>query len=106
MGPGVRRDDGDGASPQQPLPRHMVHLQSDPVGILEQQRVIARRPGILARRATDFDAVERAEESVQLVDVDAFAGAEAEMVLADAILFECRAGMLRRWRADSDRRAA
>ena len=41
-------------SRQQPLARHMVELQPDAVGILEQQRVIARRPLILARRADDL----------------------------------------------------
>ena len=33
--------------------RHMVELQPDAVGILEQQRVISRRPLVLARRADD-----------------------------------------------------
>src|SRR4051794_41752535 len=79
--------------PQQPLPRHMVQLQPDAIGILEQDRVIARRPFILARRADDFGA-DRIEEIMQLVDVGALAGAEAEMMQADALLLERCAGVL------------
>ena len=40
-----------------------------------------------------------AQEGVQLVDVGALAGAEAEMMQADALLFEGGACMLRRRRA-------
>ena len=61
----------------------MIELKPDPIRILEQYRVISRRPLILARRADD-PGVERAEEGVQFVDVGALAGAEAEMVQADA----------------------
>src|SRR4051812_2080719 len=88
--------------PQQPLPRHVIELEPDAVGILEQQRIISGRPLVLARRANDLGA-ERAEEAVQLVDVGALAGAEAQMMQADALLRERGAGMLGRWRADPDR---
>ena len=43
---------------------------------------------------------------MQLVDVGALAGAEAEMMQADALLFEGGACMLGRRRADPDRGAA
>jgi len=46
--------------------------------------------------------VERAEDGVQFTNVGALAGAEAEMVQADALLFEGSALMLGRWRADPD----
>src|SRR5205807_3772415 len=62
---------------QQSLARHVIDLQPDAVGILEQHRVIAGRPLILARRADDFGA-DRGEEAVQFVDIGALAGAEAE----------------------------
>src|SRR6188472_623963 len=41
-------------SPQQPLPRHMIDFKPDPVGVLEQDGIIARRPLVLARGADDF----------------------------------------------------
>jgi hypothetical protein len=49
-------------------------------------------PLILARRADDFCA-ERLKEAVQLV-VGTLASAKAEMMQADALLFERRAFML------------
>ena len=79
---------------QQPLPRHMIELQPDAIGIFEQDRIISRRPLILARRADDLRA-ERLEKAVQFVDVGALAGAEAEMMQTDTLLLECRAFMLR-----------
>jgi hypothetical protein len=81
------------ALPQQPLPRHMIELKPDAVGVLEQDRTISRRPLILARRADDFCA-ERLEKAVQPIDVGALAGAEAEMMQTDTSLFEGRAFML------------
>ena len=69
----------------------MVELQPYSVGILEQQRVISRRPLILARRAND-PHTQRTQEAVQLVNVGALAGAKAQMVQADAILLERGAG--------------
>ena len=75
------------SSGQQPLPRHVIELKPDAIRIFEQQRVIARRPLILARR-TDDPGADRRQKAVQLVDVGALAGAEAEMVQADTLLFE------------------
>jgi hypothetical protein len=43
---------------------------------------------------------------VQLIDVGALAGAEAQMMQADALLFEGSAGVLGRRRADPDCGAA
>jgi hypothetical protein len=88
-------------SRQQPLARHMVELEPYAIGILEQDRV-SRRPLVLARRADDFCA-ERLQEAMQLIDVGAFAGAEAEVMQADALLFERGACALRRRRADCRR---
>src|SRR5689334_17092729 len=93
------------ASPQQPLPRHMIEFEPDPVGVFEQDRIIARRPLVLARGTDDF-GVERAEEGVQFIDIGALTGTEAEMVPADALLFEGSTLMLGRRRADPDRGAA
>jgi hypothetical protein len=62
----------------------MIEFEPDAIRILEQHRIISRRPLVLARGADDF-GVECGEESVQFVDVGAFAGAEAEMVQADAL---------------------
>ena len=83
----------------------MVELQPYSIGILEQQRVISGRPLILARRANDLH-IERLQKRVQFVDVGALAGAEAEMMEADALLLECSASMLRRRRRDGDRGAS
>src|SRR6185436_11600936 len=94
-----------GELPQQALPRHMVELEPNAIGILEQNRIISRRPLILARRADDFGA-ERLEKAVQLIDVGALAGAEAQMMQTDTLLLECRAFMLGGWRADADRSPA
>jgi hypothetical protein len=71
----------------------MIELQPDAIGIFEQNRVIPRRPLVLARRADDFCA-ERRQKIVQFVDVGALAGAEAEMMQTDTLLFEGRAFML------------
>ena len=71
----------------------MIELEPDPVGIFEQDRIISRRPLVLARRADDLRA-EGLEEAVQLIDVGALAGAEAEVMQADALLFEGCAFML------------
>jgi hypothetical protein len=79
--------------PQQPFPRHMIELKPDAVGVLEQNRIISRRPLILAWRADDFGS-ERLQKAMQFVDVGALAGAEAEVMQADTLLLECRAFML------------
>ena len=72
----------------------MIQLEPDAIRILEQHRVISRRPLVLARRADDL-GVDRRQKAVQLVDVGALAGAEAEMVQADALLLERCTGMFR-----------
>ena len=83
----------------------MIELQPDAVGIFEQQRIISRRPLILARRANDRHTV-RTQEAVQFVNVGALAGAKTQMVQADAILLERSSGVLGRRRPDRDRGAA
>ena len=82
---------------QQPLPRHMIELEPDSIRVLEQDRIVSRRPLVLARGADDL-GVECAEKAMQFVDVGALAGAEAEMMQADAFLFEDGALMLGRRR--------
>ena len=81
------------ALPQQPLPRHMIELQPDAIGIFEQDRIISRRPLVLARRADDPGA-ERRQKTVQLIDVGALTGTEAEVMQTDTLLLEGRAFML------------
>ncbi|WP_275187626.1 hypothetical protein [Bradyrhizobium sp. CSA112] len=71
----------------------MIELEPDAIGILEQDRVMSRRPLVLARCADDLGA-ERLEKAVQLIDVGALAGAEAEVMQADALLLERRTFML------------
>src|SRR4051794_2288344 len=83
----------------------MVELEPDAVGVFEQDRIISRRPLILTRRADDL-RTERLEKAVQLVDVGALAGAEAEMMQTDALLFERRAFMFGGRRTDADRGTA
>jgi hypothetical protein len=83
----------------------VVELQSDPIGIFEQQRIISRRPLILAWRADDLCA-ERTQEGVQLIDIGALAGAKTQMVQTDTILFERGAGISGRRRIDPDRSAS
>jgi hypothetical protein len=90
---------------QKSFSRNVVELQPYSVGIFEQQRVVSRRPLILAWRANDFHA-KRTQEAVQFIDVGALAGAETQMVQADAILLERSSGVLGRRRADPDRRAS
>ena len=70
----------------------MIELEPDAIGILEQDRIISRRPLILTRRADDLGA-ERLEKAMQFIDVGAFASAEAEVMQPDALLFERRAFM-------------
>ena len=79
----------------------MVEFEPYAVRILEQQRVISRRPLILARRANDGHA-ERTQKAVQFIDVTALAGAKAEMMQADAILLERSSCMLGGRRVDPD----
>src|SRR5712672_81266 len=95
----------ESSSPQQPLPRHMIEFEPDAVGVFEQQRVITGRPLIFARRADDGCA-KGSQEGMQLIDVGALAGAEAEMMQADPFLLKRRTGALGRRRADPDCRSA
>ena len=71
----------------------MIELKPDAIRVLEQDRVISRRPLILARRANDLGA-KRLEEAVQFIDVGALAGTEAEMMQSDTLLLERCAFML------------
>jgi hypothetical protein len=62
----------------------MIEFEPDAIGILEQDRVVSRRPLILAWSTNDFRA-ERDEEAVQFVDVGALAGTETKVMQADAL---------------------
>src|SRR5689334_1339269 len=84
---------------------NVIDLEPDAIGILEQHRVISGRPAILARRADDFRA-KLDNESVELVDIGALAGAKAEMVQPDAPLVEGSIRVFRRRRADAERGAS
>src|SRR6266700_766145 len=90
---------------QQPLAGYVVELEPDAVGILEQQRIVAGRPAVLARGADD-PGVQREQEGVQFIDVRTLARPKAQMMQADALLLEGCAGMFRRGCADADRGAA
>jgi hypothetical protein len=70
----------------------MIELKSDAIRVFEQDRIVSRRPLVLARLADDFRA-ERLEKTMQLIDVGALAGTKAEMMQADAPLLECRTFM-------------
>ncbi len=71
----------------------MIKLEPDAIGILEQNRIISRRPLILAWRADDLGA-ERLEKAAQFVDVGALAGTEAKVMQSDTLLLERCAFML------------
>src|ERR1019366_10054016 len=101
----MARSNSRRSSRQQALPRNMVEFQPDAVGIFEQQRIVAGRPLILARRANDDDP-ERTQKAVQLVNVGALAGAKTQMVQADAVLLERATRVFGRRRADADRGAS
>src|SRR6516225_6497796 len=92
-------------SGQQALARNVVEFEPDPVGILEQQRIVSRRPLILARGADDL-RIERADKAVEFVDIGALTRAKAKVVQTDALLLESGSRKLRRRCADSDRGAA
>src|SRR4051794_11243295 len=94
-------EDG-GRSGQQALARNMVELEPDAVGVLEQQRVISRRPAVLARRAND-PGIHRGEKGMKLVDIAALAGAKTQMMQADPVLLERGARMPGSRRANSHR---
>ena len=71
------------------LAGHVVHLDADAVGILEQHRVVARgelRPSSGGWTMSRRELVD--EEAVDRVDVLAAARAEAEVVQPGAVLVE------------------
>src|SRR5258707_9066060 len=74
-------------SRQQSLPRHVIHLKPDAVGILEQHRVIPRRPWAVFRRMHDLCA-DRFQKAVNLIDVAALARAQTYVMQSDAPLLE------------------
>ena len=82
-----------------------VHFQPDAVGILEDEVVVAGREVALQRAAVDGGA-HRSELVGDPVDVLAAAGAEAEMMQADAVLHEARIRMFLGAALDAERGAA
>src|SRR5713101_8671914 len=90
---------------QQSLARDVVDLDADAIGILEQHRVVARRPHSRCGRMHDLRA-ECLNEAVSLVDIAMLARPQAYMMKPDAILHEAFAGMARIAAHDADRRAA
>ena len=75
------------ASREQTLAGHVIDLEPDAVGILEQHRVISRRPRTLLRRMHDLRA-DRFEEKINLIDVAMLARAQTHMMQPDAALLE------------------
>src|SRR5262245_21953205 len=90
---------------EQPAARDEVHLEADPVGVLEEDRVVAGRPRARLGGLHDVRP-DLAGEGVRRVDVLAGARAEADVVEPDASLVEALAGVLRRGRAQAEGRAA
>src|SRR5690348_11350695 len=70
--------------------RDVINLEAGADRILEQHRVISRRPRSLLGRVNDLGLL-LAQESVDLVDIVPAAGAEAEMVQAHGSLNEALA---------------
>ena len=88
-----------------PFTGHEVRLDANTVGVLEQHRVIARRPPRFLRRVHDARA-NADQKCVQQVDVFARAGAKAEVMQAGAALRETLAAELCGRRRDQDAGAA
>src|SRR5262245_42822929 len=88
---------------EQPAARDEVHLETDPVRVLEEHRVVAGRPRAGLGRLHDVCA-DLAGEGVRGVDVLAGARAEADVVEPDAALVEALAGVLRRGGAQAEGR--
>src|SRR6188768_4409499 len=74
---------------QQPLAGNEIHLEANPVGILEDEEIVARRPVALQRPAVDA-AADAADLLRHLVDILARAGAQAEMMQPDPVLVEAQ----------------
>ncbi len=81
----------ESSRPEMALARHVVHLDPDAVGILEEDRVVAGRELRQLGRMDDVGLELVDEEAMDLVDVLAAAGAKAEMVEPGAILVEATA---------------
>src|SRR5262249_38928503 len=92
--------------PEMALSRHVVHLDADPVGILEEHRVVSGREARLLRRVDDARAQLVGNTPRDRVDVLSRAGAEAEMVEAGAALVEPAAAPRVLVGAHEDARAA
>src|SRR5579862_1367735 len=74
-------------SREQTLARHVIHLKPNPVGVLEQHRVVSRPPRTILRcmhnLGTNFP-----EKAVNLVDVAALARAQTHVMQPDAALLK------------------
>src|SRR5262249_34754595 len=90
---------------EQTLSGHVVHLQPDAVRILEEHRVISRRPRAVLGRMHD-GRPELADELVGRIDVRALARPEAEMVQPDTTLHEALSLVRLLGRRDAYRGAA
>src|SRR5437879_4312863 len=74
-------------SRQQTLTRHVINLNTNAIGILEQHRVIPRRPRPSLRRMHNLRA-DRLQEAVYLVNVAAFPRAQANVMQPDSPLLK------------------
>jgi hypothetical protein len=83
----------------------VVELQADALGVTKRHRVVARSPWSLLRSSHDL-GTELLKERIQLVDVLARAGAEAEVVNAGCEFLVRMLEEIRVRPTDSERRAA
>ena len=79
-----------------------VCFQTDAVGVLEQHRIVTRRPCSLLR-ALDYGGPNLPKQIMQAIHVFANVGSQAEMVQANPGLYEAVAVMLRTGWLDADR---
>src|SRR5882757_10734867 len=79
-----------------------ICFQTDAVGVLEQYRIVTRRPCSLLR-ALDYGGPDLSKQIMQSIHVFARAGAQAEMVQANPALHEAVAVILRTGWLDADR---
>src|SRR5690606_13160382 len=66
----------------------MVEFDADTIGVLKEDRIIARRPGFLLRRVDDGDIVAVPEKGVEPVDRSTVAEAETGVVQPRCALVE------------------
>src|SRR5208282_3222395 len=94
-----------GAWIEQSLAGHVIYFNPDSVGILEQHRIISRRPWAVFRRMDDL-RTGFLQEPEDLVYVAALACSQAYVMEPDSALYEAPAAVFRFGRYNSDRGAS